>query len=199
MPSRLHQNITDMRAAIEREVEAGYWSREEIVAAMINAFSGSLEPDAARSIAERVTNEALAAHERQQKRWPAVTDCDRLDAAFSALEKKHILCRPHFSCCADCGEHDIKDELAAAERRGAPARGWVFFSMQETEAAMEDGELWLETGSADDADPEALVIGDAVASALREQGLDVDWDREKSPQVTVDLTWQRRRTPKSDA
>jgi hypothetical protein len=59
------------------------------------------EADAAalRTYAEQFTAEALVALSDEEKTWPVITDCDRVDAAFQHLEAHGIVARQDFSCC----------------------------------------------------------------------------------------------------
>ena len=137
--------------------------------------------------------EALAEHKREQASWTAPTDCDRLDAAFAALEKSGIVARQNFSCCGSCGAGEIVDEMETVQEAGATVRGYVFYHEQDTDGAVERGGLYLNYGSAEEEEMPALRIGHEIVAALQQQGLTVVWDGTWEKRIHVDLDWQRRR------
>src|SRR5690242_7887187 len=102
------------RSAVAREVAAGFSSVDEIasLAAEIAADDAGvrLPAQAFTPLIEAV----VAEHLEEEKAWPAVTDCDRLDAAFAELEKAGIIARQNFSCCGTCGVGEIADEMNKA-------------------------------------------------------------------------------------
>jgi hypothetical protein len=85
------QALADLRAYVEAQVRGGFMPVGEIPEAAVEYLSDDAAPDALRPYAEAFTAEALVAHSEDENTWPAVTDCDRLDAAFAALEGSGVL------------------------------------------------------------------------------------------------------------
>lgn len=129
----------------------------------------------------------LAAHLAEQATWPAITDCDRLDAAFAALEASGIVCRQNFSCCGTCGAYEIWDEAAALEAAGTPVRGYAFYHVQDTESAVRGYGLYLNYGAAAEGEAAALAIAGEIVAALQQRGLRVDWNGQWSRRIGVAL------------
>ena len=62
----------------------------------------------------------------------------KLDRAFEALRRAHVVAEPDFSCCNTCGHAEIegdRDDL-----------GYVFFHQQDTERLAESGSTYLSYG-----------------------------------------------------
>src|SRR5882762_7412606 len=131
------EDFDDLHDFIKVQVAAGFVPIDEIVDEAVEVFSeATADATALRGAALAVAERSLAAHIAQQASWHGPTDCDRLDAAFAALDRVGIVARQHFSCCCTCGAHEIHDEMNQAEKAGTPSRGYTFFHVQDTEHAM---------------------------------------------------------------
>jgi hypothetical protein len=121
----------------------------------------------------------------EQADW-GTTDCDRITAAFAELDRNGIVARERFSCCQNCGTHEIWEEA------GPDTRGYAFFHMQDAETAV-DGGLYLSYGSRSGDADEAVAIGHEVVKTLGAHGLRTEWDGSVRTRVLItDLDWQKR-------
>lgn len=178
----------ELREGAVQRVAAGFESQDEIVEGLVETFGDEADPDEIRPIARRVTAEALAAHLVAQQTWPVPTDNDRLDRAFAALEAGGIVARQNFTCCQSCGHGEIGDEIG-----DRPARGYTFFHMQDTEAAVDGHGIFLAYGAASP-DGDAVAIGRAIVAALEREGLKPDWDGSLERRIYVRMDWKKRRS-----
>ena len=185
--------IEDLREYIERDVAAGFRSADEIVESAVEVMDGEAEPATLRAAAERLTQTAMARHFAAQATWPAMTDCDRLDAAFAELDRRGIVARQDFSCCGTCGAGEIRAEMEEVVATGRPVRGYAFYHMQDTESAAEGRGLYLAYGAADEGELAALGVAGEIVDTLRTQGLDVAWEGTWDKRIQVSLDWKRRR------
>jgi hypothetical protein len=152
------------------------------------ACADLLEPAATelRDAAPSMLAEALARHLREQARWPTVTDCDRLDAAFAELNERGLFARHHWWCCENCG-------FAAMVAEERASRGYVFYHRGDTAAAMRGNGLCLSYGSlSDDDEADDAAVAREVFDVLRRHGLDPSWDGDVTSRIRVPLIWQRR-------
>jgi hypothetical protein len=191
-------HFDDLHDFVQVQMAAGYLPMSAIVDEAVEIFSDLVvDPASTRAAATAVAQRALSAHHAAQADWPAVTDCDRLDAAFTELDDLGVLARQHYRCCATCATHDILDELQQAEKAGRNTRGYTFFHVQDTEHAVGGEALYLSfgaTGSAPGtASPEALAVGHEVVGALRRHGLDPSWNGRIAHRICLPIVWQRRR------
>lgn len=185
--------IGEVEDWVRREVAGGYRSAGEIVADLPDMFEGELDEARLRALAPAMVEAALAAHRRAELGWPAVTDCDRLDAAFAALEEAGIVARQNFSCCGTCGSTEIWDEVDEARAEGRAVRGYGFFHMQDAESAADGHGLYLAYGAVDEGEAAALAVGREIVATLERSGLSTDWDGRWDRRIGVSLDWKRRR------
>lgn len=76
------------------------------------------QAEAVAQISRREIETAFSEHLAEQATWPAVTDCDRLDRAFEALNAGGIVARHDFTCCQNCGFAEIGAEIDDAISSG---------------------------------------------------------------------------------
>ena len=188
------EDFDDLHDFIKVQVAAGYAPVDEIIDDAVEVFAdATTDPAALRGAARAVAGRALSAHVAEQSAWPATTDCDRLDAAFAELDQAGIVARQHFSCCGTCGAHEIHDEIDQAEKAGAPARGFTFFHIQDTEHAVGGESLYLSYGAVDRNQSTTVAIGHEVVAMLTRHGLTPAWNGKHANRIALPLTWQRRR------
>ncbi len=190
---KLQQALEELRGYIQRDVAAGFRSIVDIPTFATEVLADEYDAEELRPHAERLTHELLQAHLQQQATWPPTTDCDRLDAAFAELEKLGIVARQDFSCCSNCGQSEIWDEMEAVGRAGIRVRGYTFYHMQNTEAAVEGGGIYLGYGSVDEGEAAALSIAREIIKILQHHGLITQWDGTWATKILIELDWKRRR------
>ncbi len=178
----------DVRETIAHYVACGFDDPQTIYERVTETFEDEDEAEI-----DELIDAAVAAHDAAMAAWPAVTDCDRLDRAFAALETEGIVARQNFACCQNCGRAEIRDEIAGARRARRSVDGFVFYHMQDTDSAVTHGVLQLRyDGTLGNA---ATAIGTRVVAALREAGLAPAWDGDINKTIEVGLRWQRRAAP----
>ena len=188
------EDFDDLYEYIRVQVAAGFVPLPEIVDEAVDVFADTtLSPTAVREAAVRLADKALAEHLAARADWPEVTDCDRIDAAFAALDGIGIVARQHFSCCGSCGANDILDECKRVTAESGPVRGYTFFHVQDTESAVGGESLFLSYGTPDGDKEAAVAIGHEVVAALREAGLHPAWNGRHANRIGLPVVWQRRR------
>jgi len=183
--------LEDLRAWIRADVFAGFADEDVILRQAGDSFEGEIDPAVVRREAPAMLREALAEYARASADWPAVTDCDRLDAAFAALEEGGIVARQNFACCMSCGSAEIWDEM---EGEGTvPVRGYTFYHEQDTEAAVEGNGVYLAYGAVEEGEAASLVVAREVVARLEAAGLSPEWNGSIDRRIAVPLNWKRRR------
>lgn len=185
--------VNEMRPFIQRQFVAGFDSLSSICESAVEAFCDDVDEAVVRPVAERLTKEIAAAELQQQTRWPALTDCDRVDDAFAELNCSGIVARQNFSCCGNCGVAEIGDEIQAESTKGVAVCGSAFCPMQDTESAAEGCGLYLNYGSVEGDAAETQHVGQQVVEVLQRHGLAIRWDGSIANRIHVRLNWQRRR------
>jgi hypothetical protein len=185
----------EVAAHIVSMLEDGCWTREEVVSNVSRELEGldaaGLESLIDDNIAEKIRGEAS---------YPAVTDCDRLFAAFEKLRASKILA---LHCPGSTGSSCYYQAMHEWKELGGMASklvGSVYYNPQDVEAAREDGTLFIsfiafpqnlyEDSTAPASDE--IKIGNALVAALQEEGLAVEWNGEASKRVQTMMHWQKR-------
>lgn len=189
----LQKALDEMRRYIRRDVAAGFHSENEIRSGVVELLADDYAPDELEPYAKQIAHEEMESHFQEQLTWPEVTDCNRLDAAFIELERSGIVARQDFSCCGNCGSGEIWDEMEAAGRRGLRVRGYIFYHMQDTEAAVEGQGVYLNYGAVTEGEAAALEIAREVVATIQRHDLAVVWDGTWQKRIGVRLDWKRRR------
>ncbi len=179
---------------IRQRVSEGFASKDEIIEWALDYFEDPPDFDALEAYVVQRTREALAAHCEAQKSWPQETDCDRLDFAFLVLQEEHgIVARQHFTCCQTDGHNDIWIEIREAQQR-SPVAGYVFYHQQDTENAVQHGELFLAFGAVKEGDAAACEVGRRIVQVLQDADLSVEWSGSPCERPMVKLNWQKRQS-----
>lgn len=182
--------LIELGRFVERRVAAGFDPDPRVAALAAERFRGALDDRAARLAAARAVARASARHAAEQSDWPVPTDCDRLDRAFSRLERARIVARQDFACCQPCGHGEIWREIVVAPFE---ADGYAFYHRGDTDAAVDGLPLRIAFGAVEEGDAAILEVGRRVVEALRAEGLDAAWTGRLEDRVAVQLTWRRRR------
>jgi hypothetical protein len=186
--------LAELKARVLRDVRAGFIPLNEIAESAVETVLED-EADAVwlRAAAERHVAEAAREHAEAQKAWPAVTDCDRLDAAFRALDSAGVIARQSFACCQNCGHVEIRDEVKACSDAGGHVQGYVFFHQQDTDRAVDGDGQCLAYGATEPGDEAETAVGEAIARCLRAEGFEVVWNGSNTQRIWARLEWHRRR------
>lgn len=186
--------VADLRAQVQRDLASGFYDEDQILKSAAEVFADEIDPATLRAAAQGALKTALAERRSAQRAWPAVTDCDRLDAAFAALEIQGVVARQNFSCCGTCGASEIWDEIAAFEKAGGRARGYAFYHVQDTDSAVQGHGLYLNYGAVEEGEAAALSVAHEIVADLEAHGLTTRWDGSWNQRIGVDLDWKRRRS-----
>lgn len=185
--------LADLREKIQADVAAGFDDEDVILTRIGDYFEQEIDPSVVRRESPRLLREVLAEHARAEANWPPITDCDRLDAAFAALEASGIIARQNFTCCMTCGSNEIWEEVQATIDAGLPAHGYAFYHAQDADSAVEGCGLYLAYGACGDGEAAALVVGHEIVRQLEAQGLAPEWNGSWEQRIRLPLDWKRRR------
>lgn len=183
-PSPLEEVRTHIRTLLRRGNVEDREEFDEELEEILENEEIELDEDALRDL----VSAEIALFAAEQSSWPAETDNDRLTFAFNELTESHITAREDFTCCKTCGTAEIWGE-------GDPAtmRGYVFFHSQDTDNAVEGGQLYLAYGSEKESD--VLGIGKEVVEVLNRHGLATEWSGEVTQRIKIQLDGWHKRSP----
>ncbi|MDV3351843.1 hypothetical protein D0962_08975 [Leptolyngbyaceae cyanobacterium CCMR0082] len=151
---------------------------------------GDLEPDEV-SAAIDVEFETW---EAEKQTWPEVTDCDRLDSAFAAINERGIIALQNAGYTQSDGYEDFLDAYENHPNKSS-VLGYCFYHGQDLERAVYGGGLYFAFGPVDPTEEETKgpEIGNVIREELERVGLKVDWDGTFAKRLGVPkLEWQRR-------
>jgi hypothetical protein len=180
---------------LRRDIATGFYDLGQIRETAVDVYGDDEQytPSEVEREVRRMLSTLISEHEAAQKTWPARTDCDRLDAAFVALENDGVVARQNFSCCGSCGSSEIWDEVQVVRNAGGPTRGYVFYHQQDTESAIEGDGLYLNYGSCNDGEKEALGVAAMIVAQLEAHGLITKWNGTWNQRIGIEIDWKRRR------
>lgn len=181
---------SEVRDYVQRQVAAGFDSPGTLAERGAEIYGADPE------VVETLVAAALNARANECLTWPAVTDCDRLDRAFAALDASGILARQHFTCCNTCGHSEMFDLVNDERERGRGIDGYVFFHRQDTDKVVAYGVLRVSYAAMGSSQAATVAIGRRIVESLRAQGLTVTWDEDPEKKIELpSFDWKRRAPP----
>ena len=192
--SAIGDNETVAREAVDRLVRSGFYSADEIVEYINEELFwnneielGWLHFEIARAFQRKVEDE---------KSWPEVTDCDRLDAVFDELEADNILSVQNAGYTQQNAIDDVAQYSREAGGEESDYEGFCFYHGQDLERVIDGGELAIGFGDVDGDDAKGEEIGRRIKSFFEVAGFEVDWNGSIQTRLSVKgIHWQRRFRP----
>lgn len=132
--------------------------------------------------------------EAEKKQWPAITDCDRIDKAFAAINKRGVIALQNAGDSQSDGYDDFRESYENHSNK-SDVIGYCFYHGQDLERAVRGGGLFFAFGPTDSAseETEGVRIGNLVREELERAGLKVDWDGTFAKRMSVpNIVWQKR-------
>jgi hypothetical protein len=139
-------------------------------------------------------DQAIAEKEQTKKTWPAVTDNDRLDKVFAALNASGIIALQNAGFTPEDGYEDFREALGQASDVGR-IRGYCYFDNQDTEGAVAGDGLTLSFGPTDPKleETQGVAIGQEVRDLLVKEGLNVVWNGSYKSRISITpFDWKKR-------
>lgn len=193
MPTKTQ--LANLKRGIAAQVAEGFTEADEIVMGFVEDPDEEEYGELDEEAVEKLVDQAIRAHHVKQTKWPPPTDCDKLDAAFKALERKGIVARQHFTCCSNCGHHEIWDEIKEAQAK-RKVIGYAFYHMQDTQSAVDGGGIYVKFAAVENDDVKKRLVGQKIVDALTTTGLKPRWDGDPGCAIAVRLKWRKRRKDK---
>lgn len=139
-------------------------------------------------------DERLSAYRAEQKNWPDVTDCDRLDQAFACMEKRGLITLENAGNTQSDG-YEIFEDALQEHPQPKTVIGYCFYHNQDLERVVGGLPLYLAFGPVDPKEEETkgVEIGNIVREELERSGLEVEWEGTFQDRLRVPgLDWQKR-------
>jgi hypothetical protein len=178
---------------VRRFVRSGEYDREE-VAILIDEQLGQGDALDEDWLDKEIRRE-FAAKRKAEKTWSKVTDCDRLDRAFDALEQQGIIALHMAGYTQSEGLYEVEEEYREAGGKKSNYAGHCFYTDQDLEGALDGGGLHIGFGHLSGDDAKAVEVGQLVRVALEREGLKVEWDGTIGRRLYLTRFRWRRRGP----
>jgi hypothetical protein len=173
-------------------VRSGFYDKERLMEIFCEGRYAPGELD--RDDVSAAIDSQFAQLETEKKAWPAVTDCDRLDSVFAAMNKRGIIALQNAGYTQSDGYSDFLQAYKNHPDKSSVI-GYCFYHEQDLERVVRGDPLFLAFGPLDPDDEELKgpEIGRIVREELERAGLKVDWDGTFENRLSVpNLVWQRR-------
>jgi hypothetical protein len=173
--------------SVRKSVWSGFYSPDE-VDRMIDDI---LEADADEEMVRGAVAPEFAKKARAEQGWPAVTDCDRLDTAFTASDSRGVLCLHNAGYTMSDGHAEAGELLS--QRRERPYFGYAFYHGQDVERALDGGGLMLAFDHVDGDVPDKAKVGAVLKEELERAGFVLEWDGTSEQRINIPkFDWKRR-------
>ena len=190
MSSELSETDKYILGVIHKWVWSGFYSTEE-VDLMIDDI---LDEDANEAMLRNAIAPEFTKKAEAEKKWPKITDCDRLNAAFAALDKRGVLCLHNSGFEMSDGHTEAFEVLS--ERPKDRYFGYCFYHGQDVESAMAGQGLMLAFNHVNSDVPDKLNVGLALKEELERDGFTLEWDGTSDQRINIPkFDWKRRYKP----
>ena len=125
--------------------------------------------------------------------WPDVTDCDRLDSAFTALNANGVISLQNAGYTQSDGYDDIQEWFNHHPSKDS-ITAYCFYHRQDLERAVRGMGLYVAFGPIDPKLEDAVgaKVGEVIREAFESQGLEVEWDGAFNTRMLLpSITWQK--------
>jgi hypothetical protein len=176
--------------AIKAWVWSGFYSPADVDEMIDDILEGGEDEDFLRAAIEPEFEKKA----EQEKLWPAETDCDRLDAAFSALETYRVLALHNAGYTMSEGHQEAFEIMQ--DHNSNNFIGYCFYHGQDVEHALAGDGLMIAFDHVNDDVPGMLKIGETVVAVLRSAGFEVEWNGNPDKRIHIpEFDWKRRDYP----
>jgi hypothetical protein len=180
---------------IMKSIKFWVWSGLYTPTEVQSLIDGMLVDGADEEMLREAVEPEFNAKAEEEASWPAVTDCDRLDQAFDALNLHGIIALHNAGYEMSDGLEDVTEALETLGRKNF--QGYCFYHFQDVEGAAVGEGLMIAFGALDDDETKKFGIGRLVQTVLEEVDLKVDWDGDPEERLDIPaFDWKRRRRAK---
>lgn len=173
--------------AIKVQVWGGFDTHEDVQ----DLISDLLEDDADESMLRDSVDIEFREKYEAEKHWPNVTDFDKLDQVFQALNANGILCLHNAGYTMSDGHEDA--HIALSRHANGQFFGYCFYHGQDLErAVMGEGLILAYDHIAGDV-PDKIKVATTIKQALEQAGFFIEWDGTVESRILLpNFDWKHR-------
>ena len=181
----------DIRQWVRSYVWSGEYDADEVALLIEDQLGDGDEVDEGW-LRKQIRGE-VAAKRKAEKTWPKVTDCDRLDRAFLALERQGLIALHIAGFTQADGLDEVEEAYREAGGKKSKYAGHCFYTEQDQEGALDGSGLFIGFGHLTGDDARGVEVGRVLRAALEREGLSVEWEGTIKTRLFVKgFRWQRR-------
>lgn len=164
----MNENEEYIADRVRTWVWSGFYSPADINSMMEDI----MEPDADGGMLARLAESELEAKREAEASWSPITDCDRLDMTFDALNNIGVVALHNAGFTMSDGYTEVAEALVEFDR--GKVRGYCFYHEQDVARAVQGGGLCIAFGDSADTAEGKVAVGRFVKEQLERQGLRVE-------------------------
>jgi hypothetical protein len=173
-------------------VRGGFEERDRIIEILCEEMHEPGELDEAEVTV--AVDAAFASLEKDKATWPSMTDCDKLDRAFAAINALGIIALQNAGYTQSDGYDDIREIYHSRSDRDKVI-GYCFYQGQDLERAVNGEGLYLAFGPMDaqNEETEGPRVGAMIVAELKRVGFTAQWNGTFTQRIHVPaIDWKRR-------
>jgi hypothetical protein len=181
----------DLRHWVHSFVWTGEYGADEIPWLIEDSLGVGDEVD--QSWLRDVIAAEVAVKREAEQTWPSVTDCDRLDRAFQALQRQGIIALHRAGFTQSDGLEEVEDDYHEAGGEASGYSGHCFYTEQDQRRALDGSGMCIGFGHLSGDDAKGVKVGHMLRAALEAEGFSVEWNGTIGSRLFVKgFRWQRR-------
>lgn len=135
----------------------------------------------------------IAAKREAERAWPPVTDCDRLDRVFLALQRQGIIALHRAGFTQSDGLEEVEDDYHETGGEASGYSGHCFYTEQDQKGALDGSGMHIGFGHVSGDDTKGVEVGRLLQAALEAEGFGVEWNGTIGSRLFIKgFRWQRR-------
>lgn len=179
---------------VRYRVLSGLWPAGEIAETVLEECFDPADVTAADQIwVEGLIEQTFDAQRKAESTWPSVTDWDRLDSVFAALNRNRVIALHHTGMTLSDGIDDITEAYHDRGGKQSDIEGYCFYHFQDVERAIDGHDLMVAFGEIAGDRVKGVEIGRRIVAELNKAGLRTSWDGNIDQRINIDgFRWQKR-------
>ncbi len=182
-------------------IKSGFESLEDIIDGEIEAVEDEgWENEISEEWLRKTITDEYQKHEVESKNWQRPTDTDKLHAVFDKLCREKIVALHNAGYTQSDAIYNVQDVWEDIEDSGVKPVGYCYYHGQDLERVIETGVLCIGFyGEKEKNEKEAILIGNKVVAALKDEGFTIEWNNTASRRIEVhNFKWQNAFTTDED-
>ncbi len=182
----------EAKEQIDKEVQFGFDSKEEILSGILEMFYDEKEID--KNWIRKEIASQFALLQAASKHWKSPTDFDKLAEVFDQLSENGIIAIHKAGYTKQDGYDDVNQVKEQLEKLKIKAKGYCFYHTQDLERAIspEIENLYLAFDSINQKDKEAIEIGKEIVTLLKQKGFPISWEETIDTRILISkIKWQK--------